>query len=61
MGVKRCRFDLKFDIELFGSILRLSISSNRRLDVFGAVTTRRVDFAIAISFLGQTMSEWPEI
>ena len=59
-GVKRRRFNLKFDIEPFGSILRLSIGSDRRPDVIGAVPVGRADFATAVSFLGQTMSEWPE-
>lgn len=52
-GVKRCRFDLKFDIEPFGNILRLCIGSNRRPNVFGAVVAERADFATAVSFLGK--------
>ena len=35
--VKRCRFDLKFDMEPFGGILRPSIGSDRRFDVFDTV------------------------
>ena len=50
--VKRCRFDLKFDVEPFGGILRPSIGSNRRFDVFNIVVAGRANFAAAISFLG---------
>ena len=43
--VKRCRFNLKFDIEPFKSILRPSIGSSRRSDVSNDVVSGRVDFA----------------
>ena len=48
-------------MEPFGDILRSSIGSYRRFDVFDTVAAGRVDFAAAVSFLGQTMSEWPGI
>ena len=59
--VKRCWFDFKHDMEPFGGILRPSIGSDQRFEVFDTVAAGSADFAGAISFLGQTMSEWSGI
>ena len=45
-------FDLKLDMELFGGILRPSIGSDRRFNIFDIVAAERADFAAAVSFLG---------
>ena len=50
--VKRCRFDLKFDVEPFRGILRPSIGPDLGFDVFDTVTAKRVDFTTIFSFLG---------
>ena len=57
MGVKCCLFDLKLDMEPFGGIMRPSIGSYRRFDVFNTIAAGRADFAAAISFWGQIMLE----
>ena len=61
MEGQHCRFDLKFDVESFESILRLSIGFDRRPDVFGAVAAGIEDSATVVFFWGQTVSEWPKI
>ena len=48
-------------MEHFRGILGPSIGSDRRFDVFDTVAAGRADYAVAVSFLGQTMSEWLEI
>ncbi|XXG62825.1 hypothetical protein AAC387_Pa05g1129 [Persea americana] len=58
--VKRCRFDLKFDMEPFGGILRPSIDSDRRFDVFDIVAVGSSLSAVGGLKLGQMVSKWPE-
>ena len=58
--VKRCRNDLKFDIEPFGGILRPSIGSDRRFDVFDTVAVGSSRSAVGGLKLGQMVSEWLE-
>ena len=58
--VKRCRFDLKFDMEPFGGILRPSIDSDRRFDVFDTIAAGSSRSAVGGLKLGQMVSKWPE-
>ena len=58
--VKRCRFDLKFDVEPFGGILRPSIGSNWRFDIFDTIAPASSCSAIGGLKLGQMVSKWPE-
>ena len=55
--VKRCRFDLKFDMEPFGGILRPSIDSDRRFDVFDTVAVGSSRSAVGGLKLGQMVSK----
>ena len=57
--VKRSRFDLKFDVEPFGGILRPSIGSDRRFVIFDAVAEGSCS-AVGGLKLGQMVSKWPE-
>ena len=58
--VKRCRFDLKFDVEPFGSILRPSIGSNCRFDIFDTVAAGSSRLTVGGLTLSQMVSKWPE-
>ena len=58
--VKRCRFDLKFGVEPFGGILRPSIGSDRRFDVFDTVAAWSSHSAVEGLKLGQMVSKWPK-
>ena len=58
--VKRCRFDLKFGMELFGGILRPSIGSDKKFVVFDTVAAGSSYSAIGGLKLGQMVSKWPE-
>lgn len=59
-SVKRCRFDLKFDVEPFGGILRPSIGSDWRFDVFDIVAAGSSRLAVGGLKLGQMVSKLPE-
>ena len=54
--VKRCWFDLKFDVEPFECILRPSIGSDRRFDVFDTVAVGSSSSAVGGLKLGQIVS-----
>ena len=58
--VKRCRFDLKFGMDPFGGILRSSIGSDQRFDVFDTVAAGSSRLAVGGLKLGQMVSKWPE-
>ena len=59
-GVKRCQFDLKFDVEPFEGILRPSIGSDRRFVIFNTVAAGSSCSAVGGLKLGQMVSKWPE-
>ena len=58
--VKRCRNDLKFDVEPFGCILRSSTGLDRRSGVSDAGAAESSCLAIGGVKLGQMTLEWPE-
>ena len=58
--VKRCRFDLKLDVEPFGCILRSSIGSDRRYGVSDAGAAGNSYLVVGEVKLGQMCLKWPE-
>ena len=58
--IKRCRFDLKLDVEPFGCILRPSLGSDQRFCVSDVVAASSFFSAVGEAKLGQMILKWPE-